>query len=269
MIEKTKALDDAEISWLTEQAKQEDMQDMQQATVALESAAHNMCLAIKSVSMLHADFSKIMILYENLLSEKLKIIKEPLNGKTPIRGQLPQQISPRSSINLRTTNKNLLFSISVGPRGKLWSQIQVLVESVCGSIEGKFTLQDMSENNINPELTTYIFAGDYVLNPGVGGTELAFTEQRIRIVPNGHSSPQPSAIPSPLGKSPGTPCAGTKRQRQGEDLSGQGESSAQNAQPSCDTFSGLPPLNNVVTPSDVVKKNNSGCTIQYRNSSAG
>jgi hypothetical protein len=106
-----------------------------------------MFLAIKSVSKLHDDFRKIMIRYENFLSEKLKIIKEPLNRKTQFLGQLPQQISPRSSINLlSSTNKKLLFSISVGPRGKLWSQIQRLfVESVCGSIEGKLTLQDMSK----------------------------------------------------------------------------------------------------------------------------
>ncbi len=34
MITKTKALDDAEIYWLEEQAKQEGVQDLQQATVA-------------------------------------------------------------------------------------------------------------------------------------------------------------------------------------------------------------------------------------------
>ena len=79
---------------------------------------------------------------------------------------------------LSSSLANVVFRISTGSRGKLWSRILLFVESVCGPMHERFKLKDMSGNEMEAEPNTYVSPGHYALEPVDGNAALVFVEKK-------------------------------------------------------------------------------------------
>ena len=100
------------------------------------------------------------------------------------------------------SNQKILFAIPISMQGMLWSRVLLFVESVCGTIQGKYVLKDISRNDVNPELGSHIFAGDYFLEPLPGSAPVAIQGKKIDIVPSGPLGSKCSSLQSSSASSP-------------------------------------------------------------------
>jgi hypothetical protein len=137
----------------------------------VESTAQQLALVIESASQVRVKFIHTMTEHHELLSQSLGIPKKMKQERATN--------SENTAIDLWSflaNEENLIWTIPTGSRGKHWSRILLFVGSVCGLMHGKFSLKDMSANEVKAEWNTYIFPGDYVLEPVDGYAELDMSQ---------------------------------------------------------------------------------------------
>ena len=183
-------------SWCDEGAKPASLQNLLQSGLAYESTAQQLASAIESASKIHVEFIKLLKEYKELLSQTLGVVERMKQEDVQQTDRKTESIGLWSSL---ANEKKLIFRTPTASRGKLWSRILLLVESVCGPIHGRFKLQDMSGNEMKAEPNTNISPGHYALEPVDGKAELVFLEKKCGIVPKGPvGTPLPESSPAIL-----------------------------------------------------------------------